>query len=292
LGLPSLSAERKKPRPLKIPSQLETRMISTRIAQLTVPSYDNGCQFIRTDRLVMIKNLLAESKYHCLAEKPLAKVYCHQDFGANRPTILISCHIDSVYNAFFSSVEEKELRGTFDNSACNAIIVEMMLCEILPEQVLVSFTGDEEEDCKGVDQTIDVLDVYNIFDNLEVVIVLDLTEAKYEVADYTIENEFVEQENETSLLRFRYKRQFRDYLRDILDSPIFINDEEPDESWQYDEYDLNCFSFCLPCRLLGADMHEDSGVALLQSSIEAYACALQILTQAINEDLANRIIEI
>jgi len=56
---------------------------------------------------------------------------------------------------------------------------------------------------------------------------------------------FIEKANGTSLLKFGRKRQLKEYLTKIIDSPVFIKDAEADESWQYDEYDLNCFSLCL-----------------------------------------------
>lgn len=64
--------------------------------------------------------------------------------------------------------------GTFDNSITNASIVYLMLSRALPRNVIVAFTGDEEETSRGA---LDVsrfiedhnLDVLNIF-------VLDVTE--------------------------------------------------------------------------------------------------------------------
>jgi hypothetical protein len=265
-------------------------MLSTRIIQLTVPSSDDGEEFIRTDRLDLIRQALANSEYSCFADLPLAKVYRHQAFESGNPVILVSCHIDSVYSEYYAITKDGELLGTFDNSACNAVAVESMLNGLFPPQILISFTGDEESDSRGADQTIESLQIGGIFDKLEMVITLDLTEEHYQSCHFTIENYFVEKENGTSLLKFGRKRQLKEYLSGMIESPAFIKDAEADESWQYDEYDLNCFSLCLPCRLLGDDMHDDVGVAITSDSIFGYMNALGQFVQAINKDLAGKVI--
>lgn len=263
-------------------------MLSTRIIQLTIPSSDDGEEFIRTDRLDLIRKTLEHSKYECFADLPLAKIYCHRDFRADKAIVLVSCHIDSLYSKFSATLKDGELRGTFDNSACNAIAVEGMLINLFPAQVLISFTGDEENDSKGVDQTIRSLQERAVFANLEIIITLDLTEEHYQTCHFTIENYFVEQNNGNSLLRFLKKREIKTYLAEMIDSPVFVKDAEPDESWQYDEYNLNCFSLCLPCRLLGHDMHSDIGVAISENSLDGYMNALKHLTHNIDRDLANK----
>ncbi len=261
-------------------------MITERIFQLTVPSSDNGKKFIHTYRLDSIMGALTDSEYECLGDMPLAKVYRHQDFQPNKPNILVSCHIDSLYGTYFTSTNGAELQGTFDNSACNAVLVEAMIQSLLPEQVLISFTGDEEHGSKGAVQTIEFLQEEELFNSLEMVIVLDITEEGYRQCHHTIENYFIEKENQQSVLKFGRRRKLKKYLKEIVDSPVTIKNGDADEAWLYDEYDLNCFSLCLPCRLLGDDMHDDTGVAILQKSLERYSHALQKLTHRINKDLA------
>ena len=265
-------------------SQLK-KMITKRIFQLTVPSADDGHKFIRTDRLELIMDILKVSEYECVGDKPLAKVYRHQNFQAKAPNILVSCHIDSLYSENFASLKDAEPQGTFDNSACNAVLVEAMMHSRLPEQVLVSFTGDEEHGSKGAVQTIEFLQEEELFDLLEMVIVLDITEEGYRQCHHTIENYFVEKKNQQSVLKFSKKRKFAKYLKEIVASPVTIKDGDADEAWLYDEYDLNCFSFCLPCRLLGDDMHDDAGVAIQQKSLEEYINALRLLTLGISKDI-------
>ena len=73
----------------------------------------------------------------------------------------------------------------------------------------------------------------------------------------------------------------------MIASPVFVKNAEADEAWQYDEYDLNCFSLCLPCRILGSDMHANTGVAISTDSLIGYMNALGQIAQAINMDLDN-----
>ena len=68
---------------------------------------------------------------------------------------------------------------------------------------------------------------------------------------------------------------------------VFVKDAEADESWQYDEYDLNCFSFCLPCHSPSGDMHDDSGVVVRLNDLAIYSDALCKLLARMTEDLAN-----
>jgi len=262
------------------------RLIS-RIEQLTVPSSDDGVIFTRTDRLARIRAALEDSHYRCLADLPLAKIYHHVRFRERSPFLLISNHIDSAYEDYYFSKKKGMIYGTLDNSACNGVVVELMVKGRLPPQTLVAFTGDEEDGCAGVDQIMQYLSALNaMIGNLEVVIVLDLTEEFFESHHYSIENYFVRRQGTGSALHFDKKRDFRTYLDDKFQGKsAFLLDAEPDESWEYDEHDMNCFSFCLPCRLLGRDMHSTKGVAIKLESVKKYAEALTTLAQAIEKDL-------
>ncbi len=263
-------------------------MILSQILKLTIPCSDNGVCFTQTDRLDSIQAVLSHSEYDILENQSLARIYHHHHFQPDRPTILISTHIDSLYTNYYATLRDDELHGTFDNSACNAIVVEEMLADVLPPQVLISFTGDEEDSSQGAIQTVNMLKEKSIFDHLEMVITLDLTEAHYGTSDYTIENYFVERDNSRSLLRFGGKRDFKSYIREMIPKPVFIRDADPDESWLYDEYDLNCFSLCLPCQPLGENMHEDIGVSVLSESLTGYMRTLQQLSHSISADLKHR----
>lgn len=262
----------------------------SRIIQLTIPCADDGDVFTQTERLHLIQDILSDTPYECWADQPLAKIYRHANYQPHKPVILVSSHIDSLYGEYYAVVKGGELHGTFDNSVCNALVVESMLESRLPAQVIVTFTGDEEESCRGVDQTIDFLREQDIFVQLEMVITLDLTEDHYGAAPFTVENYCVEQGNSRSrsLLRFGRKKDLKEYLLAMVAPIAFVKDAAPDESWQYDEYDLNCFSLCLPCRVLGVDMHDDLGVAVPRVSLGKYRAILEQIAQAVCNDLEQK----
>ena len=261
-------------------------MLASRIAQLTVPCSDDGARFVTTNRLDLIQRALLESQHECVADLPLAKIFQHRHFQKVDATILVSCHIDSCYRKYFAISKAGELHGTFDNSACNAITVEAMLNNLLPAQVLVSFTGDEENQSRGVDQTIAFLQEVKLFDSLEMIVILDITEECFRSRHFTVENLFFRERHRQSLLQFDRKRDLKRYLRTVLESPAFVEDAEPDEAWQYGKYDLNCFSLCLPCRVLGSDMHADTGLTILEDSIEGFFSAFGQCAQRIAQDSA------
>ena len=248
------------------------------ICELTLPCADNGRDFTRTDRIQRIRDLLRSTPYTCLGEKPLAQVWQHPEFDPALALVLVSSHIDSLYTKYHASCDSGILLGTFDNSVTNAVILSLILENRLPQQVLVAFTGDEEDESRGADQVIDILQ--NAPPNPihpEMVVVLDITEESYDSHSFTFENLFRASKASLSVpLRFEKKRDLAQFLRDLLapSDPIIIKEGDPDESWQYDEYDLNCFAFCLPCKTITGDMHDEEGVHVKESSVHQYANTL------------------
>ena len=248
------------------------------ICELTLPCADNGRDFTRTDRIQRIRDLLRSTPYTCLGEKPLAQVWQHPEFDPALALVLVSSHIDSLYTKYHASCDSGILLGTFDNSVTNAVILSLILENRLPQQVLVAFTGDEEDESRGADQVIDILQ--NAPPNPihpEMVVVLDITEESYDSHSFTFENLFrASKEAHSAQLRFEKKRDLAQFLRDLLapSDPIIIKEGEPDESWQYDEHDLNCLAFCLPCKTITGDMHDEKGVHVKESSVHQYANTL------------------
>jgi len=261
-------------------THLSLDQLLTLVHGLTLPSRDNQQEFTETQRLETLQRLLATTPYQLRFEAPLAKVYALPTFEADKPFVLVSAHIDSVYESYHSHEQDGLLTGTYDNSLCNAIITTLMSEGVLPSQVLVAFTGDEEtREGTGVHQTIKALYEQDAFQHLNFVLVLDLTEEQYGQSPYNLENLFVEQETyPPRTLQFRNTDSLADFLRSAVPEPFCCTVEgEPDESWDYDEYDLNCASLCLPCRPIGNDMHDDAGVAVPTASVLAYANALRSL---------------
>lgn len=165
--------------------------------------------------------------------------------------------------------------GTFDNSITNAAIVYLMLSGDLPRNVIVAFTGDEEENSRGA---LDVsrfiedhnLDVLNIF-------VLDVTEEGWVTgADFTIENDFWDDDfgKKTVELAQRTGYKWNFVPAEPAEIPKFVPGEAvihieayADESWDYDEKEIPCFSFCLPTK---GEMHCDDGILARVISFRRY----------------------
>lgn len=261
-----------------------------RVMALTVPCADDGVSFLRTERIDRIAAILADSDYAMFGRRPLSHIYRHREYSDEKPTILVSSHVDSLYGQYFAARCGDDFQGTLDNSACNALVVELMKQGGLPVQVLVAFTGDEENGSAGVDQTMAILRENRAsFLNLELVVVLDLTEEFYGICHFTVENYFIGSPRRKRLLQFFRRREMRTFINRCLGcTPPSVKDGDPDESWQYDEYDLNCFTLCLPCGLIGDDMHSDLGVTVKGESFLQYAGALQRLTAATHDYLADR----
>lgn len=252
---------------------------------INVPSRDDGSGFIERGRWDGIIRLLSESSYEPIRSDGLAQIYRHRNADLNGQAILISSHIDTEYEVFFHrELGEDELIGSFDNSICNAIIVMLMLDNRLHENVIVAFTGDEEVDGRGSAEVMDFLIEHRpqIWANLQLVITMDVTDVGYRNHAYTIENCFIEKE--VSALHFKTKEDFARFLVEKTGNgqPRVIIDAVADESWYYDEYDLNCFSLCLPSRphpdnsrsSVGEWMHDDRGIIVKKNSIPIYSEAL------------------
>ena len=252
---------------------MHTLNLSSLIHDLTIPCADNGHEFIRTDRISRIAELLTASSYLLLDQLPLAFVWKHRDFNPDLPVVLVSSHIDSLYTRYHCCLENGLFLGTFDNSITNAAIIDRMLGNHLPPQVLVAFTGDEEENSRGADQVMEILKSAPKPLHPEMVVVLDITEEAYKSHPFTFENLFRQKAPSPLVcLRFAEKKDLAAYLRATLDTDdlFIIKNGEPDESWQYDEHDVNCCALCLPILTVTGDMHDDSGVYAKEQSVFKY----------------------
>ncbi len=242
--------------------------------RLTVLNKDNGTEFTQTDRLSLIKEILRDSSYTILYEGKLSLVYgmANEDKSFSSTT-LISTHIDCVYQQCFCQEEEDYWKGTFDNSATNAAVIQLMLENRLDKHVLISFNGDEEISSNGAKEVVNWLNQQNALS--EKVIVLDVTNEGWEdEVSYTIEND----KNFDILTGF----QIVSLLQNLELPCIFLHDALPDESWVYgekvfpDKPALPCLSLCIP---VGGDMHSNEGCLLRKNSIENYQLVLEKISQ-------------
>jgi hypothetical protein len=260
------------------------------VREVNLPSSDNRKEFKKRERLEFIEELLKDSDYTKLPDKPLAKLYAHREFNPKKPLILISAHIDSLYKNYFSEVVGGEICGTFDNSICNGVVLDLMINSKLPKQVVVAFTGDEEIGSRGAKEAIKLLKKEKISKNIEIVIVLDVTLELYCKADFTIENYFVNRDIDAKRLNLKFKKQkeLKSYIASKLKFAHFIKNALPDEALKYKKYVRNTLSFTIPCRVLGYDMHEDSGVAVRLNSLESYSKSLLKLVNSIATDVKKK----
>ena len=254
------------------------------LEKLTVLNRDNSYLFTNTERLDAIASLLCASPYkkteahglyHLYSRKPVSEI--------DVPVIIVSTHVDCerhITKCFTTRKENGNLLGTFDNAITNAAIVYLMLLGNLPENVLVAFTGDEEESGRGAKDICrfiqkNDLDVLNVF-------VLDVTEEGWKTeADFTVENDFwdddvgkkvVELANQTGY-SWNYVPGDPDDIPEYIPKEGIIDVEAyEDESWEYDEADLSCFSLCLPSN---GDMHSNAGILVRESSFRRYTEVLE-----------------
>jgi hypothetical protein len=272
------------------------------LEKVNTASTDNGRCFTEAGRLDNIKAILSDSNYVLIKDDGLSFIYLHKRHEKNRPAILVSCHIDSLYSKYHcSNYNETEILGTFDNSICNAALLCLMMENRIPANVIVAFTGDEESECRGAKETVEYIkDKCDLlWQNLELVIVLDITSVGYDDCPFTIENYFIEENPPANArLLFSSKDLFREYLRKKLSGyePVkFIGeDADPDETWEYYKFDLNCFTFCFPARPhpdnektdTGFWMHNDLGMRIKRESTAKYSDALTLLLRGITDDFS------
>ena len=257
------------------------------LQSLSVINRDNGKKFTCTDRLDAISSILWNSKYRMINCDGLFNLYSSMPLKQllKSGVTIVSSHVDCEQNitkCFSSSVDDKTLCGTYDNSITNASILYLMTRGILPDNVLVAFTGDEEENCTGAKHLIAYLNSKKI--NVKKIVVLDVTDMGWkEKADFTIENNFWSESTGKRVISVIDKLQYiwRFVPENVDEIPNYISAEnvileeaEEDESWYYDEKEQNCFSFCLPVK---GEMHSNSGVLVLKRAFINYTDSLSIL---------------
>lgn len=246
------------------------------LKRLTVDCKDDGKQFRKKDRIHEIKALLENSGYELLGEGSLSLLYGKPIEEENTYWTLVSSHVDCVYkNCFAKDEDELCWKGTFDNSATNAAVIDLMLRGELDESVLVAFTGDEEKDSAGA------IEIMQMLGRMECLVgkalVLDVTNEGWEdEAAFSIENDH----------GFDIITGYHivELLQASGTSCVFVHEAEPDETWEYskgsssDLPGIPCLSLCLP---VCGNMHGDDGVLLRKSSVIPYEDILRNLANAV-----------
>lgn len=256
------------------------------LQKVSVLNRDDGFAFTNKDRLNVIADLLRESDYQRINTDGLVHIYARKPVAElNMPVIAVSSHVDCerhITKCFARFINDDMLSGTFDNSITNAAVLYLMLTGRLLDHVLIAFTGDEEETGRGAKDVVQFirrndLRIFNIF-------VLDVTEEGWvSQADFTVENDFWDEdfgEEVINLVRqtgyaWNYVPGDPDDIPDCIPKDRIIHVEAyEDESWEYDEADVPCFSYCLPTK---GEMHCDDGILARITSFERYTEVLERL---------------
>ena len=235
------------------------------LTTVTVDCKDNGERFTVTDRVAVIERMLQNSDYKLISRRPLALLYSKREVREGDRVLLISSHIDCVYGRCFCNDEDECMRGTFDNSFGNAAVLWNMIHDRLPDNVVVAFTGDEELDSRGALQVVEALGEMGV--EVTTALVQDVTNVGWESgALFTIENDLgidiLTGYNIISSLE-QYGGRF-----------AFKHNAEPDESWDYADCGVPCFTLCVP---VGGELHGDAGVLLRKESATEYCNVLSLL---------------
>ena len=268
------------------------------LERINVVCRDDGERFVKCDRIDRIDRELSGCGWSRIGQGELFYLYGKRPLPElpERP-VVISTHIDCVWEItrFFTRREPGGLiRGTFDNALTNMAAVAAMVADALPEHTLVAFTGNEEDDALGASELTAFLrnagkDFFPV--------VLDVTDMGYEEGClFTIENDFsipgavakaVVDAAEGTGARWGFVASDPGRIPRLIPKERIIRDgrgvpceAECDESWEYDERNVPCFSLCIPVR---GDMHGNGGVAVREDAPEAYIRALGALTKALAE---------
>lgn len=258
------------------------------LKKVNVLNYDDGQKFTDISRLDTIDNELRESSYHRVNDTGLFYLYAKKSLEQMKePLLVISSHIDcqhAITKCFSEVREDGTLKGTYDNSITNTAVLGLMKENRLADNVVIAFTGDEEENSFGAISVVNYLrEKHKKF----IVIVLDVTDMGWEQkADFTIENDFWDEKLGMQVIsilesihyNWRYIPSDPDDIPKYIPRECVINVEaEADESWAYDEENVSCFSLCIPTK---GPMHSNRGVLARQKSFLRYT---EVLEQIANQ---------
>lgn len=277
---------------------------------------DNGEHFTDTTRLDYIKTKLGESDYEILCETPLSVIYKKKKVDLPEKIVLISSHVDckkhdnddddeGISNPDFKITKKGNYKGTFDNAATNAAVVISMLENRFSKNVVISFTGDEEESSNGAKQVIEYLEKIR---KKVIAISLDVTFdlksesddeiTTYNNSSYTIDN-LCSNTLETvakALLDCADKMDIpymitrvddnwgEDYFGDKNVSEYYDEKFEvkesalPDEAVEFSKFKccIGAFSLCLPTndKVENSYMHTDTLIKIKKKSFDEYIDAV------------------
>ena len=240
------------------------------LGKIALPCRDDGVKFTDTRRLDAIAACVGE-KWRLLVDGNLCRIYAQDDFDPQVPAVVVSSHVDMVASRCYADCGDELWKGSFDNLITNAAVVACMEQSFFSPNVLVAFTGDEEEDSRGADEVVQSLREQGV--KIGFAIATDVTDVGWdEGKHFTIENIFPDDGPVADLLS-----KWLPLVSDVDIHPKVVVEGECDEAWQYDEHDLECCSVCLPCH---GDMHSEEGVDVRPISVVGYTEVLRRFANA------------
>lgn len=243
------------------------------LAQIAVRGEDDGERFTNTARVDAIAECLKGSGWRLFHDGSLARIYAHHGFNQSKPAVVVSSHVDMVADHCYADCDGKLWKGSFDNLITNAVAVACMKADAFAPNVLVAFTGDEEEESGGADEVAETLEARGVA--VKFAVVTDVTsEGWAEGKSFTIENVLPEEDEDEQA---ELVKELRASVSAIDPRPCMIVEGEQDEAWEYDEYEIPTCSVCIPC---AGDMHSEEGVEIRPSAVEPYAQALAAVSRA------------
>ena len=242
----------------------------TLLQQVTCDCKDDGHTFQVTDRIDFIKHYLADTSYQLLAHEDLFLLYGKCEPTPDSRIILISSHIDCVYNQCFCREESEYYLGTFDNSFTNAALLHEMKAGTLADNIFIAFTGDEEKDSGGAI----AVNVYltRLSCRIQFAIVLDVTRAGWDNHRlFAIENDLC--------IDLMTAHQIVELLKPYRANCEYLHLAEPDETWDYADYGISTLTLSAP---VSGDMHDDEGVYIRKDTYPLYRKVLVALANGLS----------
>ena len=260
------------------------------LSKVSVLNKDNKKRFTVTDRLDVISKLLWDTEYRRINADGLFNLYAKKplEYMKDKNVFVVSTHVDcekNITRCFSEDLGNGLLKGTYDNSLTNTAILSLMLSDSLPDNVLVAFTGDEEETSEGANNLIRFLRDNQL--KAKFIFVLDVTDMAWnEQADFTIENDLWNDDclgRRIIAIAENLQYCWRFVPSDPSDVPDYINinniifeEAAEDESWDYDDEEIDCCSICIPIQ---GNMHSNRGVLARKTSLYRY---IELLNELLN----------
>ena len=249
------------------------------LERLTTDCKDNQEEFVCLDRIRIMEYVLSYSlDFKLVYGGKLCRIYSCQEDLSGKQVVLVSSHIDCVFQSLFVTETEECFLGTFDNSITNACLVYMIMFGLIPENVVIAFTGSEEEgEYLGAQEA-----VHWLMGQGSIIcgaVALDVTNEGFsQQASFTLENDM-------GIDLFTAHRLI-ERLSDFKEHYLLVHDSLPDETWlYYPQYQIPTLSFCLPVQ---GDMHSEEGVEARRSSIPYYIEGLFTLLSSLCDDLIEK----